>query len=62
VQAFVEHEQAVAPADVHLPLTDEVSSVVRDRLQLLVKNGVIAFFTTTICLFGPLAFLEGNMG
>jgi multidrug efflux pump subunit AcrB len=27
-----------------------------------VKNGVIASFTTTICVFGPLAFLEGNMG
>ncbi len=27
-----------------------------------VKNGVIASFTTTICVFGPLAFLEGSMG
>jgi len=27
-----------------------------------VKNGVFASFITTICVFGPLAFLEGNMG
>ncbi|MCP4118805.1 MAG: efflux RND transporter permease subunit [Desulfobacteraceae bacterium] len=27
-----------------------------------VKNGVIASFTTTICVFGPLCFLEGNIG
>jgi multidrug efflux pump subunit AcrB len=27
-----------------------------------VKNGVIASFTTTICVFGPLAFLQGDMG
>ncbi len=27
-----------------------------------VKNGVIASFTTTICVFGPLAFLEGSLG
>ena len=27
-----------------------------------VKNGVLASFTTTICVFGPIAFLEGDMG
>ncbi len=27
-----------------------------------VKNGVIASFTTTVCVFGPLCFLTGNMG
>ena len=27
-----------------------------------VKNGVIASFTTTICVFGPLCFLQGTMG
>ncbi len=27
-----------------------------------VKNGVIASFTTTVCVFGPLCFLDGNMG
>ncbi|GBC63683.1 AcrB/AcrD/AcrF family protein [Desulfonema ishimotonii] len=27
-----------------------------------VKNGVIASFTTTVCVFGPISFLEGNMG
>ena len=157
VQAFVDHEQSIAPAGVKLTLTKDMSSIVRDRLQLLVKNGlqglflvfmtmwlffnlrlsfwvtmglpvsffgafflmpqigyslnmitmvgmlialgllmddaivlsenvashlakgksaldavidgvgevkngVIASFTTTICVFGPLAFLEGNMG
>ncbi len=27
-----------------------------------VKNGVISSFITTICVFGPISFLEGNMG
>ncbi len=157
VQAFVDHEQEIVPSDVKLTLTQDMSSIVRDRLQLLVKNGlqglllvfltmwlffnirlsfwvtmglpvsffgafflmpqidyslnmitmvgllialgllmddaivlsenvashlargksalsavidgvgevkngVIASFTTTICVFGPLAFLQGNMG
>ncbi|MEE4114086.1 MAG: efflux RND transporter permease subunit, partial [Desulfobacteraceae bacterium] len=157
VEAFVNHEQEIAPVGVKLTLTKDISSIVRDRLQLLVKNGlqglllvfltlwlffnlrlsfwvtmglpvsffgafflmsqidfslnmltmvgliialgllmddaivlaenvashlargksaldaviegvgevkngVIASFTTTICVFGPLAFLEGNIG
>lgn len=157
VATFVEREQAIAPSGVQLTMTRDVASIVRDRLQLLVKNGlqglvlvflvmwlffnlrfsfwvsmglpvsffgafflmpmigyslnmltmvgllialgllmddaivlsenvashlargksamdavidgvgevkngVIASFTTTICVFGPLAFLQGNMG
>jgi len=27
-----------------------------------VKNGVISSFVTTVCVFGPISFLEGNMG
>ena len=27
-----------------------------------VKNGVIASFTTTICVFGPLTVLQGDIG
>ncbi len=27
-----------------------------------VKNGVIASFTTTVCVFGPISFLQGTMG
>ena len=27
-----------------------------------VKNGVLASFVTTVCVFGPISFLEGNMG
>jgi len=40
VQAFVDHEQEIAPAGVKLTLTQDTSSIVRDRLQLLVKNGL----------------------
>jgi HAE1 family hydrophobic/amphiphilic exporter-1 len=40
VEAFVEREQEIAPARVKLTLTKDSSSIVRDRLQLLVKNGL----------------------
>jgi hydrophobic/amphiphilic exporter-1 (mainly G- bacteria), HAE1 family len=39
VRAFVGREQAIAPPGVVLALTQDVSSLVRDRLALLVKNG-----------------------
>jgi hydrophobic/amphiphilic exporter-1 (mainly G- bacteria), HAE1 family len=39
VRDFVEAEQAGAPPGVVLALTEDVSSIVRDRLSLLVKNG-----------------------
>ena len=40
VKAFVAHEQQISPAGVKLTLTRDMSSVVADRLQLLVKNGL----------------------
>ncbi len=41
VAAFVEVENARAPANVTLTLTRNVSSIVRDRLQLLLGNGAM---------------------
>ncbi len=40
VAAFVEEERLRAPPDVRFYLTQDVSSIVRDRLQLLTKNGL----------------------
>ncbi len=40
VQAFVEQERQTAPASVRMELTQDISSIVRDRLQMLMKNGV----------------------
>jgi multidrug efflux pump subunit AcrB len=39
VQGFVRREQADAPAGVKLALTQDVSSIVRNRLTMLVTNG-----------------------
>ncbi len=39
VRRFVEQEQRAAPPDVRLNITEDVSSIVQDRLQLLLKNG-----------------------
>lgn len=39
VTAFVEEEQARAPAGVNYHLTRDISSIMRDRLQMLLKNG-----------------------
>ena len=40
VNAFVKREQEMAPPDVRLTLTNNNSSVVRARLQILVSNGL----------------------
>lgn len=40
VAAFVEREQQMAPPGVELSITQNISSIVRDRLQMLLKNGV----------------------
>lgn len=49
VKAFVAAEQAVAPPGIRLELTNDVSSIVRDRLEMLVKNGwqglILVFLT-----------------
>ena len=39
VNAFLEAERAVAPPGIGMVVTNDVSSIVRDRLQLLLKNG-----------------------
>ncbi len=40
VRDFIAAEEARAPPSVRLALTQDVSSIVRDRLSMLVKNGV----------------------
>ena len=40
VQAFIAHEQQLAPPRVKFTLTNDSSSVVRDRLQILTSNGM----------------------
>ena len=58
VSEFVQQERQLAPPDVELDLTQDVSSIVRDRLQLLMKNGgqglVLVFFV--LWLFFQLRF------
>lgn len=39
VEEFVEKEQAAAPPSVSLTLTNDLASVVQDRLSMLLKNG-----------------------
>ncbi|MGF1457336.1 MAG: efflux RND transporter permease subunit [Alphaproteobacteria bacterium] len=48
VSAFVEQENARAPEGIELTLTRNVSSIVRDRLNLLIENGVMGL----ILVFG----------
>lgn len=40
VSAFVEREQQMAPPGVTFSITRNISSIVRDRLRMLLKNGV----------------------
>lgn len=40
VKAFLERERLIAPPTVHYALTKNISKIVRDRLDMLVKNGV----------------------
>ncbi|MCB1803548.1 MAG: efflux RND transporter permease subunit, partial [Gammaproteobacteria bacterium] len=40
VQDFIAHEQQLAPPAVKFTLTNDSSSVVRDRLQILTSNGM----------------------
>jgi multidrug efflux pump subunit AcrB len=39
VNAFVEHEQKVAPDGITLTLTNDMSSLLKDRLSMLLNNG-----------------------
>ena len=51
VNAFVASEQASAPSGVKLQVTKDVSSIVRDRLQLLVKNGLQGLFLVFLMMW-----------
>ncbi len=73
VEAFVEHEQQLAAPGVRLTLTNDNSSIVRSRLQILVSNGlqglVLVFlvmwlffkfrFAFWVALGLPVSFLGG---
>lgn len=39
IKTFIQNEQATAPKTVSLTVTNDASSIVRDRLQLLITNG-----------------------
>ena len=55
VSAFVERENATAPPNIQLTITNDGSSVVRDRLGLLISNGVMGLvlvFLVMLLFFG----------
>jgi multidrug efflux pump subunit AcrB len=58
VRAFLERERQRAAPGVRLVLTEDVSSIVRDRLQLLVRNGLqgLALVFLVMWLFFQLRF------
>jgi multidrug efflux pump subunit AcrB len=51
VNEFLEAERARAPANVQIVVTNDVSSIVRDRLQLLIKNGGTGLALVFLCLW-----------
>ncbi|PKF63111.1 AcrB/AcrD/AcrF family protein [Psychromonas sp. psych-6C06] len=73
VNAFVEHQQNIAPAGVTLTMTNDMSSLLKDRLSMLLKNGwqgIILVFLSMWLFFSlryslwvsaglPVAFLGG---
>ncbi len=73
VKTFVEQERQRAPPTVHMSLTQDISSIVRDRLQMLLVNGaqglVLVFlvmwlffqirFAFWVSMGLPVAFLGG---
>ena len=55
VSAFVERENSTAPPNIELTITNDGSSIVRDRLQLLVSNGLMGLvlvFLVMLLFFG----------
>jgi len=58
LKAFVAAEQAVAPPSVTLTVTQDISSIVRDRLNMLVRNGAqgLLLVFLTMWLFFSLRF------
>lgn len=73
VKAFIEQEQLRAPANVNFILTQDVASIVQDRLQMLLTNGwqglILVFlslwlffqirFSFWVVLGLPISFLGG---
>lgn len=49
ISEFVEYQQKIAPEGVTLTLTNDISSVLQDRLDMMLKNGlqgiILVFFT-----------------
>ncbi|SDT87900.1 efflux RND transporter permease subunit [Desulfobacula phenolica] len=58
VAAFLEEEQARAPSGVSFSVTQNVSKIVRDRLQMLIKNAVVGLILVFLAmlLFFPFGF------
>ncbi len=51
VNAFLEAERLVAPPGIEMVVTNDVSSIVRDRLQLLLTNGVQGLLLVMLVLW-----------
>ncbi|MGB0867423.1 MAG: efflux RND transporter permease subunit, partial [Granulosicoccaceae bacterium] len=76
VEKFLAQEAAVAPAGVEIAITQDMSSIVSDRLNMLLKNGaqglVLVFvvmalffrmrFAFWVTMGLPVSFLAGMMG
>jgi len=76
VKRFIERERQIAPPDVRFSLTQDIASIVEDRLSLLTRNGlqglVLVFlvmwlffrlrFAFWVAMGLPVAFLGGLFG
>ena len=51
VNAFLAQERETAPPGIELKVTNDVSSIVRDRLQLLMTNGAQGLFLVFVVLW-----------
>lgn len=51
INSFLEQERQTAPPGIELKVTNDVSSIVRDRLQLLMKNGAQGLLLVFIVLW-----------
>jgi multidrug efflux pump subunit AcrB len=58
VKAFVERERALAPPSLTFDLTQDISSIVRDRLDMLLRNGAqgLGLVLLTLALFFSLRY------
>ncbi|MFQ5972725.1 MAG: efflux RND transporter permease subunit [Alphaproteobacteria bacterium] len=58
VRAFLEHERGLMPPGVELTITQDISSIVHDRLTMLLENGAqgLALVLLTLTLFFALRF------